>query len=101
MSYISRIKAIKQNFKTIENYLKDKKQLNFDISVFSANDVIFLVSLKYDGKLIVTYNKSGIKELPFIEFLDKFDLTSYDKQKLFSQILNCIQKTKYEIVGVS
>lgn len=101
MSYTSRINEIKQNFNTIEKYLKDKKQLNFSISVFTANDVIFLVNIKYDDKLIVTYHKHNLEELPFIEFLNKFDLTSYDKQKLFRKILNCIQKEKLKIGVIS
>lgn len=94
MSYTSRINEINLSFNIIEEYLKDKKQLNFNISVFTANEVIFLVNLKYDDKLIVTYHKYNIKQLSFIEFLNKFNLTSYDKQKLFSKILNCIQKER-------
>lgn len=92
--YRKRIEFLEESLYQINIYLKENKKLNLDISVFSSNDVIFLVNLKYDSKLIVTYNKNGINELSFVEFLNKFDLTSYDKQKLFSKILNCIQKEK-------
>lgn len=92
--YRKRMESLEKALYQINVYLKDKKQLKLDISVFSSNDVIFLVNLKYNDKLIITYNKNGINELSFIEFLNKFDLTSYDKQKLFSKILNCIEKEK-------